>query len=145
MPESFIPPAAGRLRHSPTIMIVEDDSEIGKYLQLLIEDETPYRAVVVGDGYRALEQAPTVRPCLFLLDFRLPGINGIELYDRLQELEEVYEVPAIMMSATLPLNDIQRRGIYQLRKPMENDNVVRMITHALASFEEEHLTQQQHG
>jgi hypothetical protein len=48
-----------------------------------------------------------------------------------------------MMSATLPTSDLQQRGIYQLRKPMDIGNVVRMITHALATFEEQQLERQQ--
>ena len=54
-------------------------------------------------------------------------------------MEETKGVPAIMMSATLPTNELQQRGIYALRKPMDIGNVIRMITHALATFEEQYL------
>ncbi len=64
---------------------------------------------------------------------------GLEVYDRLQEREETRGVPAIMMSAALPIEELQQRGIYQLRKPMDVGGVIRMITHALATFEEQHL------
>jgi DNA-binding NtrC family response regulator len=74
-----------------------------------------------------------------LLNYRLPGINGIELYDRLQERQETNGVPAIMMSATLPVDELHKRGIYQLRKPMDIGGVIRMITHALASSQEKQL------
>ena len=134
----FIPPAAQR-QHSATILIVEDDASIGHFLQQLIDEETPYNTTVVSDGPRALEKAQQVHPCLLLLDYRLPGMNGIEVYDRLQEKEETRGVPAIIMSATLPTEELQRRGIYQLRKPMDIGNVIRMITHALATSEEQRL------
>lgn len=143
MPQSFIPPAAGRMRQSTTILIVEDDAAIGEFLQQLIENETPYNSVVVADGPHALEKAQQVHPCLFLLDYRLPGINGVEVYDRLQTMEETRGVPAIMMSATLPTAELQKRGIYSLRKPMDVGNVIRMITHAVATFEEQQLERQQ--
>jgi CheY-like chemotaxis protein len=121
------------------ILIVEDDAAIGAFLQQLIEEETPYHSAVVSDGPQALEKAAQTHPSLFLLDYRLPGMNGVELYDRLQSMEETRGVPAIMMSATLPTNELQTRGIYALRKPMDIGNVIRMITHALATFEEQHL------
>jgi len=136
----FIPPAAQSQR-SATILIVEDDTNIGHFLQQLIDEETPYNTTVVSDGPRALEKAQQVNPCLLLLDYRLPDMNGIEVYDRLQEKEETRGVPAIMMSATLPTEELQQRGIYQLRKPMDIGNVIRMITHALATFEEQHLSE----
>jgi hypothetical protein len=66
----------------------------------------------------------------------------LELYDRLQQFDETRGVPAIMMSATLPEQALKQRGIYQLRKPMDIGGVLRMITHALASFEERLLHEQ---
>jgi len=138
MPQEFIPPAALSPR-ATTILIVEDDADIAQFLQQLIEEETPYQTTVIDNGKTALEGAPDVHPCLLLLDYRLPGLNGLELYDRLQEQEETRALPAIMMSATLPTAELERRGIYQLRKPMDIGNVLRMITHALASYEEKNL------
>lgn len=138
MPGEVIPPAALNLP-SATILIVEDDADIGEFLQQLIEEETPYHTKVVGDGLTALEQAPHMHPCLLLLDYRLPGINGLELYDRLQQREDTRNIPAIMMSATLPIEELKQRGIHQLRKPMDIGNVIRMITHALATSQEQQL------
>lgn len=141
MPREVIPPAAQSPRNT-TILIVEDDADIAQFLQQLIEEETPYHTTVIDNGQIALERALTVRPCLMLLDYRLPGVNGLELYDRLQQAEEMRGVPAIMMSATLPVRELEQRGIYQIRKPMDIGSVMRMITHALASFEEKRLQEQ---
>jgi len=141
MPREVIPPAAQHLQ-SATILIVEDDAAIRHFLQQLIEEETPYNTVVLDDGLTALEKAPHINPCLMLLDYRLPGINGLELYDRLQGKDDIRNIPAIMMSATLPVNELQQRGIYQLRKPMDISGVLRMITHALASYEEKRVYEQ---
>jgi two-component system, response regulator, stage 0 sporulation protein F len=138
MPGEVLPPSAQKPRGA-TILIVEDDVDIGQFLQELIEEETPYSTAVIHDGLRAFEQAPQLHPCLLLLDYRLPGLNGLELYDRLQSLQETQGVPAIMMSATLPVVELERRGIHQLRKPMDIGNVIRMITHAIATGDERRL------
>ena len=141
MPGEVIPPAALTPR-SATILIVEDNADIGGFLQQLIEEETPYNTALIPNSQQALEKASQIHPCLLLLDYRLPGINGVELFDRLQQKEETSGVPAIMMSATLPVVELQRRGIHQLRKPMDIGGVIRMITHALATSEEQQLYQQ---
>src|SRR5438132_8352273 len=138
MPGEVIPPAA-LTPCSATILIVEDDANIGMFLQQLIEEETPYHTAIIDNGLYALEKVSEIHPCLLLLDYRLPGINGLELYDRLQQKEETSGVPAIMMSATLPIVELERRGIYQLRKPMNIGSVIRMITHAMASSQEQQL------
>ncbi len=143
MSRRVIPPAAAQTLRSATILIVEDDASMGEFLQQVIDEETPYTTAVVPDGYRALEKVQQLHPCLLLLDYWLPGMNGLEVYDRLQDMEETRGVPAIMMSATLPTEELQRRGIYQLRKPMDIGNVIRMITHALVTFEEQCLSESQ--
>ena len=137
-----IPPAAQTLRSS-SILIVEDDENVGEFLQQTIDELTPYHTTVVHDGTRAVEKAQQIQPCLLLLDYRLPGMNGLEVFDRLQSMEETRGVPAIIMSASLPTEELQRRGIYQLRKPMDIGNVIRMITHALATIEERRVSQSQ--
>lgn len=143
MSRRVIPPAAAQTLRSATILIVEDDENIGEFLQQVIDEETPYHTTVVHDGPRALEKALQIHPCLLLLDYRLPGMDGLEVYDRLQSMEETRGVPAIMMSATLLSDELQSRGIHQLRKPTDIGNVIRMITHALATFEEQSLIENQ--
>ncbi len=137
-----IPPAAQTLRSS-SILIVEDDENVGEFLQQAIDEYTPYQSTVVYDGFDALETAVKMEPCLLLLDYKLPGLNGLEIYDHLQSMEETRGVPAIMMSASLPVEELQQRGIYQLRKPMDIGNVIRMITHAMATYEERKLSENQ--
>ena len=137
-----IPPAAQTLRSS-SILIVEDDENVGEFLQQAIDEYTPYQSTVVYDGFDALETAVKMEPCLLLLDYKLPGLNGLEIYDHLQRMEETRGVPAIMMSASLPVEELQQRGIYQLRKPMDIGNVIRMITHAMATYEERKLNENQ--
>ena len=141
MPREVIPPAAQK-PGSATILIVEDDAEIGRFLQQLLEEDTPYDTRLIGNGLATLEQASELHPCLMLLDYRLPDINGLELYDRLQQVEELRGIPTIMMSAALPVGELEQRGIYQLRKPMNIGNVIRMVTHALASVEERQMSEQ---
>ena len=137
-----IPPAAQTLRSS-SILIVEDDENVGEFLQQAIDEWTPYQTTVVNDGFNALERGKQIQPCLLLLDDKLPGLNGLEIYDRFQSMEETRGVPTIIMSTSLPVEELQRRGIYQLRKPMHTGNVIRMITHALATYEERRLSENQ--
>jgi CheY-like chemotaxis protein len=143
MQRRVIPPAAAKTLRSANILIVEDDPDIGDFLKQIIEEDTPYDITVVYDGEQALEKARHIHPCLLMLDYLLPGMNGLEVYDRLQTMNETKGVPAIMMSATLPTEELWLRGIYQLRKPMGLGNVIRMITHALATYEEQRLSEMQ--
>lgn len=137
MSKEVIPPAA---RRAPTItiLIVDDDISIGEFLQQLIEEETPYRSEHVLSAEAALQRIDETHPDLILLDYRLPGMDGLELYDLLKARHGRH-VPVIMMSGMMPVEEANKRQIFQLRKPMDIRSVMRMITHALASYEEDEL------
>ena len=66
-----------------TILVVEDDVGIGSFLTQAISQETPHQAMLVTDGFQALNAIRSIKPGLFILDYQLPRMNGIELYDKL--------------------------------------------------------------
>src|SRR6266568_1447190 len=86
-----------------TILLVEDEAVISSLLVEVIVQETPYRAIVATDGRAALQLVQHFTPDLLLLDYRLPGMNGIELYDRLHSNEALAAIPAILMTASRQL------------------------------------------
>src|SRR5437660_1112799 len=81
-----------------TILIVEDDTYISEVLVLVISQETPYQALFVPDAFQALVTINDIKPDLFLLDYHLPRMNGIELYDRLHATQGLEHIPTIMTS-----------------------------------------------
>ena len=104
-----------------TILLVEDDPNIGSFLLEAIAQETPYRAIVASDSNAALKFVRHFRPCLFILDYGLPGMNGIELYNRLHINKELAPIPAILITANrhVPQQQIQQRQLITFMKPLE--------------------------
>jgi CheY-like chemotaxis protein len=94
-----------------TILLVEDDPNIGSFLVEAIAQETRYRAIVASDSHAALKLVRHFTPCLFILDYGLPGMNGIELYDRLHINPELAAIPAVLIKAnrSVPQQQIQQR------------------------------------
>src|SRR5258708_4199803 len=132
MPQGREPLAREAQSATKTILVVEDDSSISSFLVEAIEQETPYRAIVASDDHAALELVRHFLPDLLLLDYRLPGMNGIELYDR---LKEVAPIPAILMTASrqLPQEQLQQRRLIAFKKPFELDALLATIETLLAS------------
>ncbi|TMD60025.1 MAG: response regulator [Chloroflexi bacterium] len=110
-----------------TVLIVEDDQDIGSFILRAILYETSYQAIHVTDGYQALETVNTVIPNLLLVDYHLPRMNGIELFDRLHTRKELEHVPVIMISARLPKEEARKRKITCLEKPFELDILLKTI------------------
>ncbi len=104
-----------------TILLVEDDPNISLLLEEAIAQETPYRAIVESDSHAALNLVRHFKPRLFILDYGLPGMNGIELYDRLHINLELASVPAILITANhqVPQRQIQQRQLITFMKPIE--------------------------
>ena len=116
-----------------TILIVEDDTDIGEILLQTIRDETTYQALLATDGFQALKIVRNIVPQLFLLDYRLPGMDGLELYDHLHTMPELERVPAILMSADLRWRDIEERHLKAIKKPFELDSLLQLIEETLNS------------
>jgi CheY-like chemotaxis protein len=118
-------------QNSKLILLVEDDIHIGEVLVEAISQETPYLAVLVPDAFTALQSVQSLKPDLFILDYQLPRMNGIELYDKLHAIEAFIHVPAIMMSARLPLQELEKRKIIGMNKPLDLDDFLQTLDHLL--------------
>jgi two-component system response regulator (stage 0 sporulation protein F) len=122
--------------HIQTILLVEDDADIGEFIAQALTDETPYTVLHVVDGTRALEAVASVKPALLLLDYQLPGMNGIELHDRMHEIKGFEDIPTLLISANVPARkDIQQRQIAFLKKPFDLNDLFKAIEKLLAREE----------
>ena len=115
-----------------TVLLVEDDAAIAELLVQIIAHETPYRVFAVPDGFQALDIVKKVRPNLLLLDYWLPTIHGIELYDRLCAMKGLTRIPTIMLSVNPPLQEIKKRKITYLKKPFDVGQLVQTIRTMMA-------------
>ncbi len=119
--------------YEKTILIVEDDDNIGKFLVTVFSLETSYRPLLVTDGFQALQIAKSIKPSLCITDYRLPEMNGIEFYDQLQNIHEWTQVPVIMMSAYLPTQEMQKRHMIGMSKPFDLDELLDTVDHLLTT------------
>jgi CheY-like chemotaxis protein len=110
-----------------SILIVEDDVDIGNLLIQAIELETSYQAILATNAFEALKIVDSIHPDLFVLDYHLPRMNGLELYDSLHALETLKDTAALFMSADIPERELAMRNVSFLRKPFNIDDFVETI------------------
>ena len=79
------------------ILIVDDEYLIADILGYALEDEG-YMAVKAGNGKRALEILDRERPSLVITDFMMPGMNGLELAQKIRSHATLKAVPILLMS-----------------------------------------------
>jgi|SRR5215467_4035953 len=103
-----------------TVLLVEDDVELLRLYVEALSMLTQYDIHAVTTSTDALQFVKQVSPSLFVLDYLLPDMNGLELYDHLHATPGLENVPAIIVSASFsgPLRfEIERRKLMRLQKP----------------------------
>jgi len=119
-------------RETYTILVVEADAEIGSLLLEALSQKTSYQMILLTHSLQALEVARRIKPDLFILNYHLPQVNGIELYDRLHAIKGLKHVPTIMVAADLPEEEMKQRKIVSLKKPFGMDELLDAIQRVLA-------------
>ncbi|HYU76051.1 MAG TPA: response regulator [Ktedonobacteraceae bacterium] len=114
-----------------TVLIVEDDADIRDALVAILQDATSYQVIHVADGFAALKLVRTLIPQLVLLDYLLPGMDGLECLDWLRESKGCEQTPVILMSAAPPKGVGERPDLTFLEKPFEMDTLLTLIQQIL--------------
>jgi DNA-binding NtrC family response regulator len=117
-------PAEGRGR----ILVVDDEEVIATTLQEFLQGEG-YEVAVAADARAALELAEQLDPDLALCDVQLPGLDGLELLDRLLQVRP--ETLVLMITAYATVENAVgafRRGAQDyLMKPVLFDELLAKI------------------
>ena len=114
-----------------TILVVEDDRTLGKFFVDFLEEELNSQVLLAFTGTQALTVIDRIKPDLFLLDYQLPDMNGLLLYDRLHALDGREDVPALVVSANPPIKEIEQRCLSYLLKPFDLDVLILLIQQLL--------------
>ncbi len=116
-----------------TILVIEDDESIGALITEVLLQETHYDVLLATDGFQALHIVDHVKPSLLITDYRLPLMDGIELYDRLHSLQALSDTPVIIMSAHLPMEEVSKRKLVSMDKPFDLDDLLEKVAGALCA------------
>ena len=112
------------------VLIVEDDKTTGDLLATAINDQRGYTALTVGNGHDALDALGRVDPDLLLLDIRMPGMSGLDLYDRVRADPRFRSLPIVFETGTGREHaaELRARGIATyIKKPFDVDELVRFV------------------
>ena len=97
------------------VLVVEDDRAIGKFLVEFLEEELNSQIFLALKGEQVLKMIGNIKPDVFVLDYQLPDMNGLQLYDLLHALDGLEDIPALVVSANPPLKEIEQRRLPYLK------------------------------
>ena len=112
-----------------TVLVVDDDVNIGMVIVELIHEETPHKALHHTTGSQAIQALSAASAHLFILDYQLPDMTGFELHDRLHRLDHLKNVPTLLISALQPSKqEMRKRMITFLAKPFDMLELLHIIS-----------------
>ena len=118
---------------TPRILVVDDDADMLRLLSMRLH-AAGYRVTTAASAEAALAQLDLERPQLVISDVRLPGRDGLALFDEVRRRHP--SLPVILLTAhgTIPdAVEATRRGVFTyLTKPFDGKELVERIAQALA-------------
>ncbi len=118
-----------------TVLVVDDERNYLVVLSELLADEG-YEVYTADNGDRALELARTIDLDLVISDMRMPGMDGLELLQRLKAGQP--ELPVIMITAfgevDIAVQAMQAGAFNYLTKPFNNDELLISVRKAVEHY-----------
>lgn len=106
--DAIIPPEAvftdeGQKPSRYSVLVVEDNLELKQYLHKELNHH--FKVNTASEGHEALEKALNEQPDAVVTDVMMPGINGVELCQRLKKDIKTSHIPVIMLTAKSSIDD----------------------------------------
>ena len=119
------------------ILIVDDVPANLKLLRDILSQEG-YKVRPASNGTEALETVKSTKPDLILLDIMMPGMDGFEVCQRLQENDQTTDIPIIFVTASTDLAGLikgfQLGAVDFITKPFQEMEVLARVSTHLELF-----------
>jgi two-component system NtrC family response regulator len=119
-----------------TILIVDDEKNYLLVLSAVLEEEG-YEVLTALSGLEALETQKSSDVDLVLTDMKMPGMDGIELLERIKAYDP--DLPVIMMTAHGTVDkavEAMQKGAYSyILKPFDNERLILYVKRAISVYQ----------
>ena len=110
-----------------TVLVVDDDKMNLRRTTLVLEKQ--YNVLLAESGRKALDMLKSEKVDLILLDIAMPGMNGIETFERIKE--SGLEIPVIFLTASghedNVMTAIRMGAVNYLKKPYMPKNLLERV------------------
>ncbi len=122
---------------SKVILLAEDNDELRIYMKNYLSNG--FKVLTAKNGHQAYEIAFEVVPDLIISDILMPGIDGLELTNRIRNNAKINHIPVILLTA-LSENNYKIDSMYKgadsfLTKPVDESMLLAQIDNIFANRE----------
>jgi two-component system, NtrC family, nitrogen regulation response regulator NtrX len=114
------------------ILVIDDESAIRDSLRMTLEYEG-YECVLAATGQEGLALAEREAPDLVLLDVKMPGMDGLEVLERLRAMNDALPVIVVSGHGTISTAvEATKKGAFDfIEKPFASERVLVSLRNAL--------------
>ena len=115
------------------ILVIDDEVDMLMLLRMIIEDNTGYEVETTNNPSEGLKKLAERDYGLVITDLKMPGMDGIELFDELKEIKP--GIPVIIITAYGSLetaDEAMKKGVVDfITKPFRKDHILFTIKRVL--------------
>jgi CheY-like chemotaxis protein len=89
-----------------TILVADDEPAIREFFRVLLTNEG-YGFIEAPDAATCIQLAMQKRPHLILLDWMMPGVDGMDTLRILKTCQDTREIPVVMVTALDGITEIR--------------------------------------
>ena len=114
------------------ILLVDDDPDLLKLISLRLTS-AGYRVRTADSGETALATIAVERPATVITDLRMPGIDGLQLFEAIHRQHPALPVIILTAHGTIPdAVSATQRGVFGfLTKPFDSQDLLQKVAAAL--------------
>src|SRR5438067_4845727 len=114
------------------ILLVDDDPDLLKLISLRLTS-AGYRVRTAESGETALGAIAVARPAVVVSDLRMPGIDGMQLFESVHRQHPALPIIILTAHGTIPdaVNATQRGVFGFLTKPFDSQELLQKVAAAL--------------
>ena len=118
--------------HHYKILLVDDEADLLRLWKLRLESKD-YEVAIAESGEEALAIFATFKPDVVLTDLRMPGIDGLALFEAIRKLNKAVPVIIITAHGSIPeAIEATRQGVFSfLTKPIEGSALLLEVEKAV--------------
>lgn len=121
---------------SKKVLLVDDDPNIRRIAQIVLNNIGKYDVMLAGGGADAIDLAKQTKPDLILLDVMMPDMDGPTTLTQIRSIPGLQNTPTIFVTAKVQKHEMhaykQQGALGVITKPFDPMNLCNEIDRLLA-------------
>jgi CheY-like chemotaxis protein len=91
-----------------SILLIDDEPRLASVIAVCLESFKKWKVQMANSGEEGLSLIESSHPDAILLDVMMPAMDGLTVFQRLQENPDTRDIPVILLTAKVQTSDRQR-------------------------------------